>query len=69
MLPVDESVPVRVTHGLAVFGGLSGLPHWLNTAMSYLPAQPMIDAVTRAAAFGRPRHARAAGAANPARSV
>jgi len=30
------------------FGGLSGLPHWLNTAMSYLPAQPMIDAVTRA---------------------
>ena len=30
------------------FGGLSGLPHWLNTVMSYLPAQPMIDAVTRA---------------------
>src|SRR6266567_6123854 len=30
------------------FGGLSGLPHWLNTLMSYLPAQPMIDAVNRA---------------------
>jgi ABC-2 type transport system permease protein len=30
------------------FGSLSGLPHWLNTLMSYLPAQPMIDAVTRA---------------------
>ena len=30
------------------FGGLSGLPHWLNTMMSYLPAQPMIDAVTHA---------------------
>jgi len=30
------------------FGGLSGLPHWLNTLMSCLPAQPMIDAVTRA---------------------
>jgi ABC-2 type transport system permease protein len=30
------------------FGGLDGLPHWLNTVMSYLPAQPMIDAVTRA---------------------
>jgi ABC-2 type transport system permease protein len=30
------------------FGGLSGLPHWLTTMMSYLPAQPMIDAVTRA---------------------
>ena len=31
------------------FGGLSGLPHWLNTLMSYLPAQPMIDAVTQRA--------------------
>jgi hypothetical protein len=81
------------------FGGLSGLPHWLNTLMSYLPAQPMIDAVTRALqpsagmsgrdlavlaawALGglllsvrffrwdpsRPRHARTAGAPNPARS-
>ena len=30
------------------FGGLSGLPHWLTTLVSYLPAQPMIDAVTRA---------------------
>jgi ABC-2 type transport system permease protein len=34
------------------FGGLSGLPHWLNTLMSYLPAQPMIDAVTRALELG-----------------
>jgi ABC-2 type transport system permease protein len=34
------------------FGGLSGLPHWLNTLMSYLPAQPMIDAVTRALEMG-----------------
>ena len=82
------------------FGGLSGLPHWLNTLMSYLPAQPMIDAVTQALqpsagwsgrdlavlaawALGglllsvrffrwdptRPRHARSAGAGNPARSV
>ncbi len=30
------------------FGALSGLPHWLNTLMSDLQAQPMIDAVTRA---------------------
>ena len=30
------------------FGGLSGLPHWLSTLMSYLPAQPMIDAVNHA---------------------
>ena len=86
------------------FGGLSGLPHWLNTLMSYLPAQPMINAVTQALKTGtgqsgfalpgrdlvvlaawavgglllsvryfrwdpsRPRHARAAGAKNPARS-
>ncbi|HYX58347.1 MAG TPA: ABC transporter permease [Streptosporangiaceae bacterium] len=34
------------------FGGLSGLPHWLNTLMSYLPAQPMIGAVTRALETG-----------------
>jgi ABC-2 type transport system permease protein len=91
------------------FGGLTGLPHWLSTVMSYLPAQPMIDAVTRALqssagqsgaglsgtglsgrdlavlaawALGalllsvrffqwdphRPRHARTAGAEDPARS-
>jgi ABC-2 type transport system permease protein len=30
------------------FGGITGLPSWLNTLMSYLPAQPMIGAVTRA---------------------
>jgi ABC-2 type transport system permease protein len=34
------------------FGGLSGLPHWLDTLMSYLPAQPMIGAVTRALETG-----------------
>jgi ABC-2 type transport system permease protein len=34
------------------FGGLSGLPHWLNTLMSYLPAQPMIGPVTRALETG-----------------
>jgi ABC-2 type transport system permease protein len=30
------------------FGGLSGLPRWLSTLMSYLPARPVIDGVTRA---------------------
>ena len=30
------------------FGGLSGLPQWVSTAMSYLPAQPMIGAVNHA---------------------
>jgi ABC-2 type transport system permease protein len=29
-------------------GAISGLPSWLNTLMSYLPAQPMIDAAMRA---------------------
>jgi ABC-2 type transport system permease protein len=28
-------------------GALSGLPHWLATLMSYLPAQPLIDAATK----------------------
>ena len=97
------SIPLIIFSG--GFGGLSGLPHWLNTLMSYLPAQPMIDAVTRGLEMGtgqpglslpgrdlavlaawavgclllsvrffqwdphRPRHARATGAGNPARSV
>src|ERR1700761_2260364 len=30
------------------FGALNGLPHWLNTLMSYLPAEPMIDGVGHA---------------------
>ena len=30
------------------FGELSGLPSWLSTLMSYLPAQPMINAVNQA---------------------
>jgi hypothetical protein len=94
---VKRYIPLIIFSG--GFGGLSGLPHWLNTLMSYLPAEPMIDAVTRAlqpsaglsgrdlavlAAWAlsglllsvrffqwdphRPRHARAAGAKNPARS-
>jgi ABC-2 type transport system permease protein len=29
-------------------GAISGLPSWLSTLMSYLPAQPMVDAATRA---------------------
>lgn len=30
------------------FGQMTGLPGWLDTLMSYLPAQPMVDAATRA---------------------
>ena len=30
------------------FGGLAGLPSWVTTLMSYLPAKPMIDLVTQA---------------------
>jgi ABC-2 type transport system permease protein len=29
-------------------GTISGLPHWLTRAMTYLPVQPAIDAATRA---------------------
>jgi ABC-2 type transport system permease protein len=38
-------VPLIVLSG--GFGGIQSLPHWLNTAVSYLPAQPMIDAASR----------------------
>jgi ABC-2 type transport system permease protein len=31
-------------------GSVSGLPHWLARAMTYLPVQPAIDAATRALA-------------------
>jgi ABC-2 type transport system permease protein len=30
------------------FGAIQSLPHWLTTAVTYLPAQPMIDAASRA---------------------
>jgi ABC-2 type transport system permease protein len=30
------------------FGAITALPHWLTTAVSYLPVQPVIDAVTQA---------------------
>jgi ABC-2 type transport system permease protein len=32
------------------FGSAPGLPHWLTSAMAYLPVQPSIDAATRALA-------------------
>jgi ABC-2 type transport system permease protein len=39
--------PVIVISG--VFGTISALPHWLTTLASYLPAQPVIDAMNDAA--------------------
>jgi ABC-type glutathione transport system ATPase component len=30
------------------FGAITSLPHWVNTAMTYLPVQPAIDAASRA---------------------
>ncbi len=36
--------PVVIISG--VLGPLSVLPHWLTTLASYLPAQPMVDALT-----------------------
>ena len=41
-------VPLIVLSG--GFGGIQSLPHWLNTAVTYLPAQPMIDAASRSLA-------------------
>jgi ABC-2 type transport system permease protein len=29
------------------FGSIESLPHWVSTAVTYLPVQPMIDALTR----------------------
>jgi ABC-2 type transport system permease protein len=39
-------LPVILLSG--VFGSPIGQPHWLTTLAGYLPAQPMIDAATRA---------------------
>jgi ABC-2 type transport system permease protein len=40
-------IPLVVLSG--AFGGMaSSLPHWLNTAVTYLPVQPVIDAGSRA---------------------
>ena len=34
------------------FGAISSLPHWVNTAMTYMPVQPVIDAGSRALQHG-----------------
>jgi ABC-2 type transport system permease protein len=40
-------IPLIVLSG--AFGGIeSSLPHWVNTAVTYLPVQPVIDAASRA---------------------
>jgi ABC-2 type transport system permease protein len=39
-------LPVLLVSG--VFGPLAGQPRWLTTLAGYLPAQPMVDAATRA---------------------
>jgi ABC-2 type transport system permease protein len=50
----DSASPVLLASYLPVillsgaFGSLGGLPGWLTTAMRYLPAQPLVDAATRA---------------------
>jgi ABC-2 type transport system permease protein len=38
-------IPLIVLSG--AFGAISSLPHWVNTAMTYLPVQPAIDAASR----------------------
>jgi ABC-2 type transport system permease protein len=39
-------IPLILLSG--AFGAIQSLPHWLTTAVTYLPAQPMIDAASRA---------------------
>jgi ABC-2 type transport system permease protein len=39
-------IPLIILSG--AFGALQSLPHWLNAAVTYLPAQPVIDAASRA---------------------
>jgi ABC-2 type transport system permease protein len=39
-------IPLVVLSG--AFGAFQSLPHWVNTAVSYLPVQPVIDAASRA---------------------
>jgi hypothetical protein len=38
-------IPLIVLGG--AFGAITSLPHWVNTAMTYLPVQPAIDAASR----------------------
>ena len=39
-------IPLVILSG--AFGAFGSLPHWLNTAVTYLPVQPVIDAASRA---------------------
>jgi len=43
-------IPLIILSGS--FGPLTQLPHWLTTTMTYLPAQPVIDAVSRVMEHG-----------------
>jgi ABC-2 type transport system permease protein len=43
-------VPLIVLSG--AFGPIQSLPRWLNTAVTYLPAQPVIDAASRSLQHG-----------------
>lgn len=43
-------LPLVILSG--AFGSIAGLPHWLTTAMTYLPAQPVADAMSAALLHG-----------------
>ena len=53
--------PILIVSG--ALGRISYLPHWLDTIVSYLPAEPLINAVTHALQTG------AAGPTLPARDI
>jgi ABC-2 type transport system permease protein len=43
-------IPLIVLGG--AFGAITSLPHWVSTAMTYLPVQPAIDAASRTLQYG-----------------
>jgi ABC-2 type transport system permease protein len=43
-------IPLIILSGS--FGPIAELPHWLTTTMTYLPAQPLIDTVSRVLQHG-----------------
>lgn len=50
-------VPLLIFSG-GFGGGVQGQPHWLTTAMTYLPVQPVVDAATHALEHPGPMPAR-----------
>jgi ABC-2 type transport system permease protein len=50
--PVVMLVYLPLVFLSGAFGSIAGLPHWLTSAMTYLPAQPVADAMSAAMLHG-----------------